>query len=405
MHHTSTDSPTTAEQDRPASSKAVPSLLRRVNARRVLDILLARGPCTRSELSRLTGISAPTISKLIEQIAQAGLIEEEPDLRTTAGRPSKVFHLADQSVRVLGVVVDIRQCTILSTGLSAVVEDKWIRRFPTPQNYKVLIDRLADEINALSAAHPAPCLGVGLSIPGLIDRRKGQVVFSPNLHFTDGQFPQRDLQAKIGLETVMIQEEHALCLAEKTYGAAQGIPDFAIIDISSGLGMGVVSGGRYIEGHCGFGGELGHIPVQTDGPLCGCGRRGCLETLASDTAVARELSTILKRQVEIDELVELSKSHAYLVLPVLEQAIDHLATGIGIVISIFNPSQVILFGRMFDANPHLFERLKTRVAERTLAPSALECDLVRAHGNKEMGALAGIISHLFHALGPRVQSP
>jgi N-acetylglucosamine repressor len=341
----------------------------------------------------------------MEQIIQAGLIEEEPGLRTTAGRPSKVFRLADQSARVIGAVVDIRSCTIVSSGLSASVEDEWTIRFPTPNTYELLISKLAETIDELRSRHGAPCLGVGLSIPGLIDRRKGQVVFSPNLHFTDGQFPARDLERALGLETIMIQEEHALCLAEKTYGAARGISDFAIIDISSGLGMGVVSGGRYIDGHCGFGGELGHIPIVPDGPLCGCGRRGCLETLASDTAVSREISSILDRPAEIDEIVTLAKEYPEVVLPVLERAVHHLANGISIVVSIFNPSQVFIFGRMFDADPALFEKLNKEVSTRTIGPSFNECGLVRAHGDKQLGALAGIISRLFHSLGPRVQGP
>src|SRR5205807_5237105 len=123
----------------------------------------------------------------------------------------------------------------------------------------------------------------GVSMPGLLHRREKRTVFSPNLHQTDGRRLGEDLRNALRIETAILQESHALCLAELTYGAARGVSDFAMLDVSEGLGVGVVNGGRILEGHSGLGGELGHVTVDIHGEPCGCGNHGCLETVATDT--------------------------------------------------------------------------------------------------------------------------
>ena len=97
---------------------------------------------------------------------------------------------------------------------------------------------------------------------------------SPNLHLLDGQRLAADLSNEIGLQCIGLQESHALCVGERRYGAARGMNDFAMLDVSTGLGLGIVSGGHLLTGNSGMAGELGHITVVPDGQRCGCGNRG-----------------------------------------------------------------------------------------------------------------------------------
>ncbi len=156
----------------------------------------------------------------------------------------------------------------------------------TPDSYSALLDVLVKQSGAMLKDNSGVTRGLGLCVPGLVNRRLEQVVFSPNLHQLDGRKPAKDLAARLNLPVVLLQESHAICLGERLYGAAQGANDFAMLDVSTGLGLAVMSGGRPLLGHSGLAGELGHLTIDPQGIRCGCGNRGCLETLATDSALA-----------------------------------------------------------------------------------------------------------------------
>ena len=211
-------------------------------------------------------------------------------------------------------------------------------------------------------------LGVGVTVPGLIDHRRGLDILSPNVHVIDGRSPGRDLGERLGLECVMIQDQHALCMAERHFGRARGLDDFAILDVSSGVGMGVMSGGRLVRGHSGFAGEIGHITVAPEGRRCGCGNRGCLETVASDTALARRVSRRLGRQVDIDEVIRLAARASSIREEDCKEVVRYLAIGLATVINIFNPSTLFIHGQLFDADEGLFARVLEQTRKRALCP-------------------------------------
>ncbi|MEX2607333.1 MAG: ROK family transcriptional regulator, partial [Kiritimatiellia bacterium] len=263
-----------------------PSLMRRINIRQLLDAMRTLGPCTRVDLTNHSGLSAPTVSKLMNELLRRKLVEPLPDQKKpSTGRPSTIYQLAREKVQFLGLVIDIEQSRVVSAGLDGDIEPERKLVFKTPRTYAGLISTASRYLKRIAALKEgAAVLGVGISIPGLIDQSEGRQVFSPNLHFMDGRHPARDIEKATGFKTQVVQEEQGLCLAEQLFGQARDLEDFAMIDISAGVGMGVVSAGRFVSGSSGFAGELGHITLKPGGLLCGCGNRGCLETVASDVA-------------------------------------------------------------------------------------------------------------------------
>ena len=129
-----------------------------------------------------------------------------------------------------------------------------------------------------------------------------------------------------------------------------------MLDISEGLGVGVVNGGRILEGHSGLGGELGHVTVDVHGKPCGCGNHGCLETVATDTALAAAVSQRLGRKLSIEEVVPLLQSGEVRADEELGQILEYLAVGLAAVVNLFNPSKLFVYGRLLDAGPDLFDR-------------------------------------------------
>ena len=377
-----------------------PVLLGRLNLRRVLEVIQSGGPASRAEVTRRSGLTAPTVSKAVDSLLKSGLLEEGDAPRSAVGRPARVLRLASTSLRVVGVVLDAPACAVLHAGLDGRYEEKDVERFPTPGSYKALIDALLKRVGPLVKGKAA--LGVGISMPGLIERESGTGILSPNVHVTDGHAPAKDLADKLGVDCVLRQEAHALCLGEWLFGAARGLDDFAMLDVSTGLGLGVMSGGRILVGATGFAGELGHMVIDPHGRLCGCGNRGCLETFASDSALAHAASQRLKQEMSVDEVLsKVSESDARLEEP-LRETCEYLAMAAGAVINVFNPGTLFVYGRMLEAREGLFNYVLELVRRRSLGPALAACRVVQARGNKHLGALAAIVSHRLDTLAPRL---
>ncbi len=380
---------------------AVPSTLRKINIRSTLEVLRKHGECSRAQLTRLLGVSAPTMSKLLDNLLTTGFIEEFSVDPVGKGRPSKNYKLAENSVFIVGLVIDIRDCRIVSAGLDGNFVPDGIITFPTPENYDDLLELIFNHLKSFSQKHNGKCLGIGISVPGLVDS-SNTIELSPNIRMLDGRNLTTDLQKRLTCRITVLQEEFGMCLAERLYGSAEDCEDFALVDISSGMGMGVFSGNRYIHGASGFGGELGHITVKPDGPLCSCGNRGCLETLAGDLAIAGKLSSRLGRKIKSSEIVETVTRENLDISSEIDEAIYYLAIGVATVINLYNPRKVIIYGKMFDLSDHVMEKLCDAIKKRTLAPALRNCSIQRSQIIKIQGAIAGISSNLLESTGPQI---
>ncbi len=378
-----------------------PALMRRINVRQIIETMREMGPCSRVDLTRQTSLSAPTVSKLMVELERWKLVEKLPAVKpTSTGRPSVIYRLASSDIQFLGAVIDINACCVIATGYDGKIEPSREIVFATPASYRTLIKDLEQNLRRLAEQSKAPVMGVGISVPGLLNSQDGRQVFSPNLHFMDGRYPAKDIQRATGFTTVAVQEEQALCLSEQVFGQALDMEHFAMIDVSAGMGLGVVSAGKFITGSHGFAGELGHVTVEPGGLLCGCGNRGCLETIATDTAFLKAVQKKTDRSWTMDQVIESVRARALDVKAELDRSIRALAMGVGIVINLFNPSHLFLYGRLFDAYPDGYSLLLKQVRDHAIHPSASEVSIVRARGCKRQGAIAAILEHHTELLAP-----
>jgi N-acetylglucosamine repressor len=382
------------------NASAQPQLLSRLNERSVMRVLQDHGPCSRADMTRRMNTSAPTVSKAVASLLRAGLLEEFDVKENGRGRPAKQLRLANKTAQVLGLVIDAAECRIVVAGMDGVLLQDSEVAFETPKSYERFLREVVRHSQRLINRHDVTTLGLGISVPGLVDYRQELGMLSPNAPMTNGRSPSRDLSEQLEIKCVVLQETHALCLAERRYGAAQELDDFGMLDISTGLGLGMISGGRLLTGHSGLAGEIGHIPIEEGGRLCGCGARGCLETVASDSALAWFVSERIGRRIEIDEIVEAVGRGELSVQDELETVCKKLAFALATVVNLFNPAALFVYGRLFELEDNLFARVCEEARRRSLGPSFADCQLVRARGSKRQGAVAGIIEYLTDSLVP-----
>ena len=176
-----------------------------------------------------------------------------------------------------------------------------------------------------------------------------------------------------------------------------------MLDVSTGLGLGVMTGGEVLAGHSGMAGELGHLTVDPDGLRCGCGNRGCLETLATDSALVRMLSTRAGRALSVEEAADLLRDRAADFQHEIRTVSEYLAIAIAAVINIFNPTALFVHGVLLAGAADRFARVLDRVRQRTLTASLADCTIVATRSSKRQAAIAGIMHHLTNTWAPSIR--
>lgn len=338
------------------------------------------------------------MSKAVSSLVASGLIEETDVTENARGRPANKVRLATETSQVVGVVIDREHCTILSAGLDGRLNNGVVK-VTTPATYEAIIDTVVDKCGAVLNRTGIKTLGMAVSIPGLVDARTETGILSPNVPVTNGHTPAKDLRERLAVPCAIVQELHGLCLAEKLYGRARDLNDYVLLDADVGLGVGVMLGGKLLLGHNGLAGELGHVTAVTDGGrVCGCGNRGCLETVASDSALAWRIGQSLGRTLSIDEGIQTATADPKRYARELGETADALGLAVAASVNLFNPEAVLIHTRLFDADATLFDRVMATAKERALKPSFERCRVERALGTKRQGAVAAAVLHVTDAV-------
>ncbi len=259
------------------------AIIRRENQRRLVRRLLSDGPVSRVELARRLGVSAVTTGRIVEDLLRDGVLLEmqSPAIDTThqrLGRPAQLVDIDRQTPRFLAIQVGVLHTRVSTLPLAGRPEatDQWQARFATPHSADTWAGHLRDSAAGLLDAKP---WGVLVSVPGVVDEEEGKVLFSPNLHWLE----KADLIGMIGklwdAPVILVQETQALAMGHL---AAEGGPgDFLLVDFGHGVGGAAMIKRQLYAAPLPLSGELGHTPVAGNDRPCGCGARGCLETLVS----------------------------------------------------------------------------------------------------------------------------
>lgn len=378
-----------------------PRLLSKLNERLVLDAIQARGPSTRAEVTEAIGVTFATVAKAVSSLLDAKLLEEFDEATVGRGRPAKRLRLAVSQSQVVGVAIEVDEVTVGVAGMDGQPRGEQ-ERFPTPKTYDDLISKIGSAVAVRSTSKDPETLGVGVSVAGQVDQRAGRVAAAVNLPYLTGKALADDLAAATGFESTIIRDTHAVTAAERLRGSAKNLDNFLLLHLGTGIGMGVMSEGRLFYGQHGYPGELGHTIVVPGGDPCHCGRKGCLETVASEWGLAARMSKQLDRQVTADEIGKLLASGDPVARKEVRRACKYLALGLSHAMHFLNPGRIVVYSRLFDASPDLLPLLVSNVEKFALPLHFNGCEFVNAATTPLEGSIAHIIEHLSDALAPRL---
>jgi len=249
----------------------------------------------------------------------------------------------------------------------------------------------------------SPPAGIGVGLAGQIDRHKGSVHFSPNLGWQNEPF-REELEQALNLPVMVINDVRAATLGEWWHGAGKGCADLVCLFIGTGIGGGVVSGGRILIGDSNSAGELGHITIDWHGPLCRCGNKGCLEALAGGWAIAQRAQELIINnraagnallniaggkieEVSAQVVAEGFKKGDPLARQIIEEVKEALIGGTVSLVNAFNPQRLILGGGVMAGLPELRKFIEAGIKERALRAATVSLEVLPA----KLGNIAGVI--------------
>src|SRR4051795_2097277 len=266
--------------------------LRDGNRARLVDALRRAGTASRADLARATGLSRSTVSSLVADLHERGVVAERGDDRSRAGRPGMLLALDPSAGAAVGVDFGHSHLRVAVADLSSTVLAERLEALDVDHRADEALDRAVELVGAVLAEAGVArdrVLGAGMGLPGPIDRRTGTVGSSVILPGWAGVRAAEAMSARLGLPVLVDNDANLGALAEIAVGAGRGLDDVVYVKMASGIGAGLVLGGRLHHGATGVAGELGHVQVRADGAVCRCGNRGCLETVAASGALMESM--------------------------------------------------------------------------------------------------------------------
>lgn len=343
----------------PLAAPATPD--KRPLRQQVFECVRGAGHIARADITRALGVSPGSVTQLTAELIAAGLLSEvEARPRESGrGRPPVALEVVAPARHVIGMkLAETRHTGVLCDLAGNVLAEAAVPGTDRRQSSAALAAEAEALVAALltrSGLRREAIAAYGVGLPGIVDYEAGIVRWSPLVEGRDAPMAAL-LSARLGAPAHVDNDANLYTLAELWFGIGRDIPDFAVVTIEQGVGMGLVLNSRLFRGGKGQGMELGHTKVQLDGALCRCGQRGCLEAYLADYALAREAATALGRGPDA------AVSAASLFATLSEQARDgheparaifrragrYLALGLANVIQLFDPNLIILSAERLD---------------------------------------------------------
>jgi predicted NBD/HSP70 family sugar kinase len=316
---------------------------RKINRNLIFNLIRTRQPISRADLSRASGLQRSTVSLIVEDLIGDGWIVEGSVGQLPRGRRPTYLELNRKRV-IIALDIHPAQTTIAVADLEGRIIAQQL--IVVPQEAAKALNAIVSAIKKIIAVHKELTFdGIGICLPGRTDLNLKKLIFAPNL-----KWPVLSLKAKMeratGLRVTMDNVANACALSEVWFGRSDGLHDLVVVNVSEGIGTGIFANGKILRGESGMAGEFGHIQIDPEGPACGCGNRGCWETLASNSAAVKHYVELASPAgaPTFEMLLRLSQSGDEAAMQAVARMAENLGRGIRMISVALAPREIVVVG-------------------------------------------------------------
>ncbi len=389
------------------------SLMKKMNTSLVLNTIREDGPISRADIARKTKLTPATITNITSELIKYNLILEAERGLSSGGRKPVMLRINSNGYYVIGIYIGSKNVDIIIADLNAdIIYSNSIENDSTMSGEEVLAKIISKVKQWLQGHTDKKILGIGVGVHGLVKSQEGILVYAPNLGWENLPIKNK-LEQALKLPVFIDNDVRTMTLGESWFGLAREVSNFIFVYIGYGIGGSIVIDNQLYRGMAEGAGEIGHTTIEANGPKCSCGNYGCLQSLASEQAM---LSSIKKRIAEgresiickwIDNdicrispgiIVKAALQNDELALEVIKEKSKYLGIGIANLINTFNPSLVIINGRVSQLDRVVLDCIQEEVKKRSLKHMQHSTSITFSRLNEEAvlkGAVALVLSETF----------
>lgn len=360
-------------------SKVTPSHLKKHNESLVLREIYAHETISRVRLAELTHLSRPSITELTQGLIERGLIAEvgAEMISEKVGKKARLLALNPDAYQMIGVV--LKDSTIIGSLLNLRMDIQAqcsVSMQNTPSDER--IQRIIEVIERIQEQAQYPLLGITIGTPGIVDSREGIIHLAASYGWRD--YPLTKLLSQhFDIPIYIGNDSNLAAIGENRFGVGKGVNDLVVVEIGTGIGVGILADGHTIEGSTYAAGELGHTPFPSLEDECLCGRHGCLETVVSWWGIQRQAQRIAQQnpdsvlnqlakngQITTDDILQAVALNDPDTLRLVERAANYLGHALLVMTHLLNPKLIILTGSLLDLGDYFVEHVRRTIYAHTL---------------------------------------
>ncbi len=379
--------------------------------------LRRQGRISRSEISNITGWSKAKASQEIGSLVQKGYLVEVGEGVSRGGRKPRLLRINDRLGYIAGIDIGATSLDIALADVTGLV----LQRSSEPTDVKLspetVFGRCSElllELIQTQGAKPDQILGIGVGVPGPVDFAQGVLVAPPLMPEWEG-FPIRDFFKKTFVSAFIVVDNdvNIMALGEQRTGDGMGVDHFIFVKIGTGIGAGIISNGKIHRGSDGCAGDIGHICVNKEGPLCACGNKGCLEAMSAGPAILSKASEAARNGAS-SSLSQMREANGGILRPedvnaacregdqaaldIIRDSGQMIGDVLASLVNFFNPSHIFIGGGIANFGNHLLVAIRRAVLHRSLPLATTHLSIQFSRISSEagvMGAISLALDYLF----------
>ncbi|MGN9867229.1 ROK family transcriptional regulator [Bacillus swezeyi] len=378
-------------------------LMKSVNKSIILNKIRTAEPISRAQIAKETRITPPTVSSIVKELIDQGLVKESTLGNSSGGRKPTMLHINTGAFYVIGVDAGPETVECILTDLAGGIFQRTSSLLEKPltnDKFMAVLKENIDTILSHSSVDQEKIIGIGIAMHGVVDAETGTSLIAPILNLTNIPIKEA-LEREFNLTVKVENDARAMALGESWFGGHGDVDSMAAVNIGRGVGAGIVISGKLYHGAQGIAGELGHMIIDMNGEICECGNRGCLQTLVSGPAIAERGRTQLKERSDgltAQDLFEMAQSGNQTCIDLFHETGSIIGIGLTNFIHLVNPSKMVLGGGVMKGEKFMMPAIIETIQKKALTAEARQTEVAVTRLGEEatlLGAVSLLLTELF----------
>ena len=364
-------------------------VVRKWNLSSIFKTIHQHGPISRIELTGITGCSAGTVSNHVRTLIRKGFVIETKKGISSGGRKPVKLIINPEKAYIFSIEIEVNQIKIVMFDLEIKIVMKTIIPIIYKDDYMETFKQIFFEMNNMiekKSLKLENLLGIGIAVPGLIDKVKGILEFAPNLGWKNVPIAMI-FKDKYGLPIILNNEAKAAAIGERD-AVYPHINNMVFVSINEGIGCGLYINGELYRGASGNAGEFGHITINTNGPQCHCGNRGCWEIYASESYMVNRYFELSgdKNKLPKEEIYKLGKNGDKKVIKIFTKTGENIGIGLVNIINGLSPELLVIGGGIVEIKDYIYDEIIKKLEKSALSVSYRKTEIKFS----KLGSLAAV---------------